>query len=103
MTTQMEFVSHYAPGRIADLGFRMAVPKDWQVPELPAEDVDFSDPTKFVPLMVAVAPYAAIALTVCARPAYENGAVSDWAAHRTPRWPVGGWSWGRTTARYQHE
>jgi hypothetical protein len=81
MTDQMEFVRHHVPGRIADLGFQMAVPQDWQIPELAAEDVDFSDPTKFVPLMIAVAPYAVIALTVSARPAYENGAVSDWAAY----------------------
>jgi hypothetical protein len=81
MTDQMEFVRHYVPGRIADLGFRIDVPQDWQIPELPAEDVDFSDPTRFVPLMLAVAPYAAIVLTVCARPAYENGAVSDWASY----------------------
>jgi hypothetical protein len=81
MTDQMEFVSRYVPSRIADLGFTMATPADWVVPDLPVEEVDFDDPTKFVPLMIAVAPYAAIALTVCARPAYENGAVSDWALY----------------------
>jgi len=71
----------FVPSRIADLGFHIAAPADWQVPELPLEEVDFNDPTIFVPLMIAVAPYAAIALTVCARPAYENGSVTDWAQY----------------------
>ena len=64
--------------RIADLGFTVDLPEDWVTQELPAEEPDFSDPTRLVPLAVVCAPHAAIALTFAARPAYEDGTVTDW-------------------------
>ncbi|HEV8147454.1 MAG TPA: hypothetical protein VGP79_13775 [Bryobacteraceae bacterium] len=67
------------PARIADLAFRIAVPRDWNLPELPAEEVDFSSPGTFFPLMLAVAPWAAVVLTVAARPGFENGTLQDWS------------------------
>ena len=81
MSDPFEFVTYTAPARVANLGFRIAVPKDWAMPELPAENADFNTPTIFLPLMLAVAPYAAIVLTVAARPAYGDGSVQDWTLY----------------------
>ncbi len=67
------------PARVADLACRMAAPRDWNVMELPAEDVDFSEPSAFFPLAVVVAPWAAVVLTVAARPAFEDGTLQDWS------------------------
>ncbi len=49
------------PARIADLAFRIGIPNDWVSHELPAEEVDFSSPGTFFPLLVATAPWAAVA------------------------------------------
>lgn len=69
------------PARIADLGCRMVIPEDWTVVELPPEEVDFSEPTAFFPLAIVAAPWAAVALTVAARPAFEDGTLQDWALY----------------------
>lgn len=81
MTQSFSFTIYTFPARLADLGFEIAVPSDWTIHELPNEDVDFSNPMLFAPLMVATSTYAAVALTVAARPAYENGSVRDWTAY----------------------
>ncbi len=47
--------------------------------ELPAEDVDFSAPAAFFPLAVVAAPWAAVVLTVAARPAFGDGTLQDWS------------------------
>lgn len=69
------------PARVADLGFTVPLPSDWISHDLPAEELDFSDPTRMVPLAVVTAPHAAIILAVAARPAYGDGTVSDWARY----------------------
>ena len=66
------------PARIADLGFRVAAPRDWNVVELPAEEVDFGQPAAFAPLAMVVAPWAMVVLTVAARPGFEDGTLQDW-------------------------
>lgn len=75
----LETVILEIPARIADLAFRIAVPRDWHSAELPAEEVDFSSPGTFFPLLLTAAPWAAVALTVAARPGFENGTLQDWS------------------------
>src|SRR4051794_28455537 len=79
MSESPDFAVYEIPARIANLAFRISVPRDWNLPELPAEEVDFSSPGAFFPLMLAVAPWAAVALTVAARPGFENGTLQDWS------------------------
>lgn len=69
------------PARIADLGFRIGVPKDWNVLELPGEEVDFAQPATFFPLLMAVAPWAMVLLTVAARPGFGDGTLQDWSLY----------------------
>jgi hypothetical protein len=75
----LDFTILDVPARVADLAFRIAVPSDWNSPELPPEDVDFGAPDNFLPLLLAVAPWAAVALTVAARPGFEDGTLRDWS------------------------
>jgi hypothetical protein len=75
----VESVQLVVPARIADLGCRLAVPRDWQAPELPPEEVDFNSPEAFFPLALVAAPWAAIVMTIAARPAFEDGTVQDWS------------------------
>lgn len=79
MPEPIEFAVLEVPARIADLGFRIALPRDWNVPDLPAEEVDFSSPAAFFPLVLAAAPWAAVVLTVAARPGFDNGTLQDWS------------------------
>ena len=67
------------PARIADLAFCIGIPADWISHDLPADEVDFSSPGTFFPLLVATAPWAAVALTVAARPGFEDGTLQDWS------------------------
>lgn len=62
----------------AGLDFSLEIPHDWRDLELPREDVDFDDATKFAPLAMLMAPYAAILCTVAARPAYASGTLAQW-------------------------
>ncbi|MBK8975779.1 MAG: hypothetical protein IPM29_07620 [Planctomycetes bacterium] len=68
----------HVPPRIADLGLSFEKPAGWVLPELPDEVPDFADPTAFVGLAVAMAPYAALVFSVAARPAYGDGTLEDW-------------------------
>lgn len=65
-------------GTLASLDFTVEVPADWNTIDLPREDVDFDDISKFAPLAMLMAPYAAILLTVAARPAYASGTLAQW-------------------------
>lgn len=69
------------PARIADLGFSAQLPTDWIAPELPPEEIDFSVPTKCVPLALVTAPHAVIVFAFVARPAYDDGTLHDWASY----------------------
>lgn len=79
MSAPVDFGILAVPARIANLAFRLAVSRDWTLHDLPGEDVDFSSPGAFFPLLLATAPWAAVALTVAARPAFEDGTIQDWA------------------------
>ncbi|QOY91851.1 hypothetical protein [Paludibaculum fermentans] len=81
MSNSFGFTIYTFPPKLADLGFEIAVPSDWTIHDLPMEDIDFSNPVAFAPLMVATSPVAAVALTVAARPAYDNGSVRDWVTY----------------------
>lgn len=65
-------------GTLAELDFTVEVPVDWAPIDLPREDVDFDDTSKFAPLAMLMAPYAAILFTVAARPAYASGTLAQW-------------------------
>lgn len=66
------------PALIADLEFSLELPVEFVEPEFPREDVDFADPTKMAPLMLASSPVATALITVSARPAYDDGCVEQW-------------------------
>lgn len=68
----------HVPPRLADIEFRLRMPKDFRDVELPAEDVDFTNPTVFAPLFVGMASYGAVLMSVAARPAYEDGSLREW-------------------------
>ena len=78
---KLDLATRTFPSRIADLGFSIALPRDWIHHTLPEEDTDFDDPTKLVALAVVTAPHAAIVLAVAARPAYAEGTLSDWGRY----------------------
>lgn len=60
------------------LGFTFSKPASWQVLEIPAEPPQFDNPAFFLPLHVCMSPLAAIIHSVAARPAYDDGSVSQW-------------------------
>lgn len=61
------------------LAFSCRVPSGWQITPIPPDEYDFENPAVFVPLLVAMAPYGAVLLTVAARPGFGDGTVQDWA------------------------
>lgn len=81
MTDPFDFQRRTFPSRVADLGFAVDVPGDWSAHDLPESDDDFSDPTLFLPLALLTSATAPIVLAIAARPAYDDGAVYDWATY----------------------
>ncbi len=79
MPDSLDLVVLEIPSRVADLAFRVSVPRDWKSHELPAEEVDFSSPGTFFPLLLVTAPWAAVVLTVAGRPGFEDGTLQDWS------------------------
>lgn len=75
-----DFTPLHVPARLADLEFTVDLHKDFREVDLPAEDHDFSEPTVCAPLLVTLATYGAIVFGVAARPAYENGTLTDWCS-----------------------
>lgn len=69
------------PSRAADLGFTVELPGDWQLHDLPDDELNFEDPTHLISLVVVTAPQAAIVFSAAARPAFADGTVSDWARY----------------------
>src|SRR5262249_11884104 len=78
MPEAFDFAVHEIPARIADLGFRVSLPRDWNLPDLPADEVDCGSAGAFFPLVMAVAPWAAVVLTIAARPGFGDGTLQDW-------------------------
>lgn len=63
---------------VPNLEFNILLPLDWTRHELPREEVDFENPTAFMPLAVFVHNPSYSIFSVAARPAYENGTLLDW-------------------------
>ncbi len=81
MNPALQLVPRQFRARIAELGFTTQLPADWIAHELPPEEVDFSDATKFFPLAIVTAPHAAIVFAFAARPAYDDGTLHDWSMY----------------------
>lgn len=79
MSQQPDDIVVEIPARIAELGFRISVPRGWQVIGLPAGDVEFHSSAQFIPLMMAAATSAGVMLTVAARPGFPDGNLQDWS------------------------
>lgn len=62
----------------AFLSCRVLLQENFKVADLPAETIDFEDPTKSLPLVVAVSPMGPMVFAVATRPAYGDGATSQW-------------------------
>lgn len=77
----LPFSSYEVPARIASLGFRVDLPSDWQAHDLPDETLNFDDPLYMVSLSVITATHSALVFAVAARPAYDDGTVSDWSRY----------------------
>ncbi|MBS1824038.1 MAG: hypothetical protein JST93_01835 [Acidobacteria bacterium] len=74
---EFESVVYEVEGR-AGLSFRMEKPRSWRVLEIPEEEAQFDNPEYMLALQVTMAPYGAVVHSVAARPAYGDGAVSQW-------------------------
>jgi len=74
----MATIRHTFPARLANLAFALDAPQGFEPLDIPAEDVDFNDPTLSAPLAVLSSQVALALVTVAARPAYEDGSVTDW-------------------------
>ena len=57
---------------------RFLRPADFRRAELPEQEIDFEKHATFLPLAVCIANYGPVVFTVAARPAFEDGSVSDW-------------------------
>lgn len=71
------------PAGLEHLKCRLLLSNDFARVELPpeAQQVDFTEPAKFLPLAVFSATYAPLIIVVSARPAYDDGALSQWLAY----------------------
>lgn len=66
------------PAAHPGLTCRFLKPADFQIADLPGEVPDFSQGKAFLPLAVALTPYGPMVFTIAARPAYDDGVVSQW-------------------------
>lgn len=60
---------------------RFLSPNDFVLADLPTEEIDFENSPRFMPLAVMIANYGPVVFTVSARPAFSDGAVSEWLEH----------------------
>jgi hypothetical protein len=67
-----------APEAHAGLTCRFLKPAEFQLADLPPETPDFSEGAKFMPLAVAMTQYGPMVFSLAARPAFDDGAVSQW-------------------------
>ena len=66
------------PAEHAGLTCRFLKPADFTLAEIPSTPPDFSDAGQFLPLAVAMTSVGPMVFSVAARPAFEDGAVSQW-------------------------
>ncbi|MBL9076194.1 MAG: hypothetical protein JNL08_01740 [Planctomycetes bacterium] len=74
----VSFRTFVKEGALAQLDFRVDHPADWVSVPAPDAENDFEDPLHVAPIALLMAPYAAIAFAVAARPVYEDGTVAQW-------------------------
>ncbi len=79
MPEPLDLVRVKVHARIAQLAFSISLPRDWNVIDLPEEEVDFSSLEKFFPLMIAATPWAAVMMSVAGRPGFKDGTLQDWS------------------------
>jgi hypothetical protein len=78
-STSANFTYHVMqPEGRAFLTSRVLLHSAYQVADLPREEIDFEDATKAMPLLVALKPTGPCVLSIAARPAYGDGAASQW-------------------------
>ncbi len=70
-----------SPPNHAGLTCRFLKPADFKIADLPNEEVDFSKGSQFMPLAIAVTQYGPMIFTVAARPAFDDGALSQWTEY----------------------
>lgn len=78
MADAPQLQTHEFPGPQPLFKCTVGIPGDWQPVPLPPEEVDFSNPTTFLPVGVAMAKYAAIVFSIAVRPRFPEGSVGDW-------------------------
>ena len=84
LTPTMKLTRREAPSRfpaLQNLAFSVEVPADFHTPALPPAEPKFEDPTFVMPLWVASSSVALAVVAVAARPAYDNGTVSEWLGY----------------------
>lgn len=79
MSFSPDFTPVDVPARIADLAFSYLRPADFQALALPDQVPDFSEPTRFFPLHLALARRGLVLFSAGARPSFPDGSVQDWA------------------------
>ncbi|MBC8088259.1 MAG: hypothetical protein H7Z40_13405 [Phycisphaerae bacterium] len=72
---------HIVPEGRAMLACSCVLPDTWVQEPPAAEEYDLDNPAVFIPLVVCMAPYGAVVFTIAARPAFDSGAVQDWAEY----------------------
>ncbi len=72
---------HFVPDGRSMLACSCLLPDGWVNVPLPEETYDLTNPTVFLPLVVCMAPYGAVMVTIAARPAFDDGTVQDWAEY----------------------
>jgi len=78
MAESIDFAIHEIPARVRGLAFRMCLPRDWKLTDLPASEGDFHSLKEFYPLVLAGGPWMHVFLTVAARPGFESGTLQEW-------------------------
>lgn len=76
-----DYAPLHVPPKVADLGFTVKIHREFMHVPVPAEEHDFSNPQTCCPLLVVMATYGAVVFGVAARPAYENGTLTDWCSY----------------------
>ena len=67
-----------SPPKHGGLTCRFLKPNDFTIADLPDEELDFTQTLRFLPLAVALTQWGPMVFTVAARPAFGDGAVSQW-------------------------